>query len=321
MTAMQVVHSATRCKSGAAAAGLALRLGLLAALVPLGLAAAEPLVIPLWPEGAPQPPGFRAEPEALVKRPKDDGLRRPTNVSAPTITLYRPDRANGAAVLVCPGGGFIHLSIENEGTKVCEWLQSLGITAALLKYRVPTHDRPDPVREPLQDAQRALGMLRHRAGDWGIDPQRIGILGFSAGGNIAINAALHTGERSYRLDPAVEARDATPSFAVPIYSSYLVQPDNSFVLQSRYRVTDRSPPMCLIHAHDDRGVTTSSGSALLYLEYKKHGRPAELHIYTHGGHGFGMRPTGHPVDAWPARVEEWFRSMGWIPRADQRQSR
>jgi dienelactone hydrolase len=287
----------------------------LACILPVAVVA-QPETITLWPAGAPQPPGFEAAPEMEVTRKVDDGVRRITNVAEPTMTLYKPGTMNGAAVLVCPGGGYNILSIVNEGTLVCEWLNSLGVTSVLLKYRVPTRRRPEPVREPLQDAQRALGMLRHRADAWGIDPDRIGILGFSAGGHIAVMAALHPNERTYTRDPALEAADATPNFVIPVYPAFLVDPGNT-VLRPEYRVTTHSPPICLIHAHDDNGLTSSSGSALLYLEYKKHKRPAELHIYTKGGHGFGMKKAGLPADGWPARAGEWMQSMGWLAGPDK----
>lgn len=277
------------------------------------LRGAEPVTIKLWPTGAPEKPGVKIDAEKEVPKKGPDDVKRVTNVTDPTITIYQPEKPCGTAVIVCPGGGYSILAIEHEGTQVCEWLNSLGATAVLLKYRVPKRDPADPGREPLQDAQRAMGIVRKRAAEFGIKPDRIGILGFSAGGHLCVNATLHANERTYPQDAALDIDDATPAFSIPIYPAYLVTKEDTLHLLPEVKVTEKSPPMCLIHAHDDKGVTSPSGSALLYLEYKKLNLPAELHIYTQGGHGFGMRKSGKPVNDWPRRVEEWMRSMGYIP--------
>jgi acetyl esterase/lipase len=273
---------------------------------------AEPVTVKLWPKGAPEKPGFKAEPEAEIIGRKNDGIKRLGNVSDPTMTVYQPQKPNGTAVLVCPGGGYSILAIQHEGTDVCNYLNTLGVTAVLLKYRVPKRDPADPGREPLQDAQRAMGILRHRAAEWGIDPNRIGILGFSAGGHLSVMATLHANERTYEQDQTLDAKDATPSFSIPVYPAYLVTKEDPFTLLPEIKVTDKAPPMCLVHAHDDKGTTSASASALLYLEYKKLNLPAELHIYASGGHGFGMKRTGAPVDQWLVRVGEWMGAMGWL---------
>jgi acetyl esterase/lipase len=180
-----------------------------------------------------------------------------------------------------------------------------------LKYRVPRRDPANPGREPLQDAQRALGLLRNRAAELGLQPDRLGILGFSAGGHLAVMTALHQGERTYPQDAKLDAANARPDFCIPVYPAYLVGKDDTFTLLPEVKVTEQSPPMCLIHAHDDKGVTSSSASALLYLEYKKLGLPCELHIYSQGGHGFGMKRKDQPVQDWAARVVEWLKASGW----------
>lgn len=275
-------------------------------------AAADPVTVRLWPQGAPEKPGVAVGPEHEIRREKDDGIKRLTNVSEPTLTVFRPERPNGTAVLVCPGGGYSILAIEHEGSQVCERLASLGVTPVLLKYRVPRRDPADPGREPLQDAQRAMGILRQRAAEFGIRPDRIGILGFSAGGHLAVMTALHANERTYAADPALDAADATPNFAIPVYPAYLVGKERTFELLPEVAVTAKAPPMCLIHAHDDKGVTSASASALLYLEYKKLGLPCELHIYGSGGHGFGLKPGGLPVQSWFDRVADWMRAMRWL---------
>ena len=288
---------------------------ILALSVAQSLSAAEPAVIHLWPSGAPEKPGTKIGPEQELE--KGDGIKRLTNVTDPTITIHRPANPNGTAVIVCPGGGYSILAIEHEGTKVCEYLNTLGITAVLLKYRVPARDPADPGREALQDAQRAIGILRHRAGELGIRPDRIGILGFSAGGHLTVMASLHPNDRTYPQDPALDVPDATPDFAIPVYPAYLTDKTDTFQLRPEIKVTPKSPPVCLIHAHDDKGATSSSASALLYLEYKKLNLPAELHIYANGGHGFGMKTSGLPTASWHIRAGEFLKTMGWLDAAER----
>lgn len=275
--------------------------------------AAEPITLKLWPNGAPEPAGFKSEPEKEIVKKNDADVKRVTNVTEPTITVFKPEKPNCTAVIVCPGGGYSILAIEHEGTQVCDYLTTIGVTAVLLKYRVPARDRENPSKEPLQDAQRAIGMVRHNAAAWGIKPDRIGILGFSAGGHLTVMATLHANERTYTVDPALDVDDATPNFSIPVYPAYLVTKEDTFTLKPEVKVTDKAPPICLIHAHDDKGQTSASGSALLYLEYKKLNLPAELHIYAKGGHGFGMRKTGLPTANWLVRCGEWIQSMGFIP--------
>jgi acetyl esterase/lipase len=169
------------------------------------VSALEPVTIPLWPAGAPEITPAKIGPEQEPDRA--DGIRRLTNVTVPTITIHRPAAANGTAVVVCPGGGYRILAIEHEGTKVCEFLNTLGVTSVLLKYRVPARDPADPGREALQDAQRAMGILRHRAAEFGIRPDRIGMLGFSAGGHLTVMTCLQANARTYPQDPALDSPD------------------------------------------------------------------------------------------------------------------
>lgn len=265
------------------------------------LNAAESTTVVLWPEGVPETTMADVGPEKEINR--DDGIVRLTNVTKPMVTFYKAEKPNGTAVIVCPGGGYSILAYEHEGTQVCEFLTRHGVTALLLKYRVPAKPK-----EPLQDAQRALGLVRKRAADWGLDADRIGILGFSAGGHLAMMAALKGNERTYPLDRSIEADDPTPSFVVPIYPAYLTAQGTT--LLPEITVTPKAPPMCLIHSHDD--PLTAAGSALVYLEYKKLGLPCELHIFAHGGHGFGMKMNGQPVNRWPDRVVEWMGAMGYL---------
>ena len=176
-------------------------------LTTLSVCAAEPVTIKLWPQGAPEPAGVKIGPEEEIQ--KGDGIKRVTNVTDPTITIYKPEKANGTSVIVCPGGGYSILAIEHEGTKVCEYLNTLGVTSVLLKYRVPRREPANPSREPLQDAQRAIGILRHRAAEFGLKPDRIGILGFSAGGHLSVMATLHANDRTYAQDSTLDVADAT----------------------------------------------------------------------------------------------------------------
>lgn len=273
--------------------------------------AADPIVVKLWPGGAPEKPGVKIEAEKEVPKKSADDVQRITNVTDPMITVFKPENANGTSVLVCPGGGYSILAYEHEGSQVCDFLNQHGVTGILLKYRVPKRDPKDPGREALQDAQRALGIIRHHAEEWGLNPNRVGILGFSAGGHLSVMTALHANERTYTTDPALDVEDATPNFAIPVYPAYLVSKEEPGKLLPGFEVTAKSPPMCLVHAHDDSWP--SSASALLYLEYKKLGLPCELHIYAKGGHGFGMRKSGGPVNDWPVRVVEWMKSMALIP--------
>jgi len=275
------------------------------------LAAPEPVVVKLWPAGAPEPEGYRCQPEKVIPPKNEKDVVRVTNVSEPTITVYRPEKPNGAAVLVCPGGGYSILAIEHEGTKVCEWLNGMGVTGILLKYRVPARPTGRGV-EPLQDAQRAMGMIRKRAVEWGLDPTRIGVLGFSAGGHLTVNLALNPSARTYAFDAALEAEDARPDFMVPVYPAYLVEKGEGALLPE-VKITPSSPRAFFVHAGDDKGQTSALASAYLYVEYRKLGLPAELHVYSKGGHGFGMRRNGLPVNDWAARVGEWLRAEGIVP--------
>lgn len=282
--------------------------GSLAALAVVAASArgAEPVVVELWPGGTPEPPAESIGPEKEIVKQPADGIVRLTNVTRPQLTVFRPEKPCGTAVIVCPGGGYGILAYEHEGTQVCDFLVRHGVTAVLLKYRVPAEPRL-----PLQDAQRAVGIVRKRAEEWGLAADRIGILGFSAGGHLAIMTALHADERTYDRDPAVEAEDARPDFAIPVYPAYLTKKGTDAPLLPEIAVTAKSPPMCLVHATDD--PWTAAGSGLLYLEYKKLGIPCELHVYAKGGHGFGMKPGPLPVNRWPERVIEWMAGAGLAP--------
>lgn len=280
-------------------------------------AIAAPEVVTLWPDRVPgeiKP----LPPEADTTKPGDNlvggkRVERIGNVSIPTMTIYRPAGVanTGAAVLVCPGGGYGILALDLEGTEICDWLNSKGITAALLKYRVPRRADQPKHGPPLQDAQRALGLLRERADSLQIDPKRIGVLGFSAGGHLAAMLSNHHDVRTY---PAVDSADQVscrPDFSVLIYPAYLTAsptgPDLAPELQLKAEVT---PPTFLAMAEDDPvGV---ENPLFYYLALKRAKVPAELHLYPTGGHGYGLRRTKDLVTTWPDRVEDWMKAAGWL---------
>jgi acetyl esterase/lipase len=280
------------------------------------LPAEEPaLVLPLWPE---KPPGDTAElpPEADTTKPTDQliaGRRvaRIGNVSTPTLALYRPaaEQDTGTAVLICPGGGHHILAYDLEGTEVAEWLNSLGITGVVLKYRVPARDPDRRWRAAVQDAQRAMSLVRGHADPWGIDRARIGILGFSAGGETAALTALFGDQRQYEPIDETDRVSPRPDFAVLVYPGALVE-KNNLALRPHVAVREGAPPMFFAHAQDD--PVHPSNSLLLALALKQAGVPAEVHLYARGGHGFGLRPTEAPCTHWPQRCAEWMRSEGWL---------
>ena len=274
--------------------------------------AASP-TLDLWPAA---PPGEKGEFPA-EKMTEQKGPVRPikviANVTKPALTVFRPakDKDTHAAVLVCPGGGYNILAWDHEGTEVAEWLNSLGVTAVVLKYRVPRRkDQPFHLA-PLMDAQRAMSLVRSKAKEWDLDPKKIGILGFSAGGHLAAATATNFDKRAYEPIDYIDKVSSRPDFAVLIYPAYLVEKGKD-TLNPEIRVTKETPPTFFAHAGDD-GVSPEN-SALMYLALKRAGVPSELHIYRSGGHGFGLRPNGNPATSWPARCEEWLRGSGVIPK-------
>jgi acetyl esterase/lipase len=282
-----------------------------AGLPAFGASVSDPM--PLWPKGAPDEKG-EVGIEHDTSSTNDHlvaGRRviRIGDVSQPTITVYRPPKrkANGAAVVVCPGGGYRILALDLEGTEVCEWLNSIGVTGILLKYRVPTRPGDDAHILPLQDAQRALGLVRSRAAEWNLDPKRIGVLGFSAGGHLIAHLSNNYEKRAYDSVDDADQTSCRPDFALGIYPAYLVLKDQKTQLAPELKVTARTPPTFLIQAEDDSvAVENCLG---YYLALKNAKVPAEMHLYATGGHGYGLRPTDKPVTSWPKRAEEWLRGM------------
>ncbi|MBB5057614.1 acetyl esterase/lipase [Granulicella aggregans] len=294
---------------------------LIAALTPM--AAAQQMTIPIWSHGAPETTAGLG-PEKDVDLPTDaliagKKIIRLTNVSEPTVAVYKADgNAPAPAVLVLPGGGYQILAYDLEGTEVCSWLNSIHITCVLLKYRVP-YDGHYPERtENLEDAQQAMRLTRQHAAEWGIDPKRLGVLGFSAGGHLAVVLSNHfdfapdatksaTLKQHGALDASISAR---PDFAFIIYPGYLVHwPDKSTIAPEAIPNAS-TPPTFILQAEDD---PVHEENALVYFQTLKDGNiPAELHLYAKGGHGYGLRPTELPITHWPQLAETWLRTIKMI---------
>jgi acetyl esterase/lipase len=274
--------------------------------------------IPLWLKGAPDETGeVGMENDTTTKSaPLVAGQRliRLSNVSQPTITIYSPSKlkANGTAVVVCPGGGYSILALDLEGTEVCQWLNSIGVTGVLLKYRVPKRPGDDKHMLPLEDAQRALGLVRFHAKEWNIDPSRIGILGFSAGGQLMGHLCNDYEKRAYAPMDEADHVSCRPDFGMGIYPGVIVPTNQKKLVQPELTVTSNTPPTFLVQAEDDSAPVENS--IFYYLALKNAHVPAELHLYAKGGHGYGLRPSKNPVSNWPKRAEEWLRGSGWLAK-------
>jgi len=281
----------------------------------------EPLVLPVWPGAVPGdygticPERVRAPSEAPTKDAKWI-----TNVTKPTLTIFRPakDKNTETAILICPGGGYWNLAWDLEGEEVAAWLNTIGVTGIVLKYRVPRRpDQPErlPAPGPLLDAQRAISLVRSHAAEWGIDPGRVGIIGFSAGGHLAIATATHFDKRGYEPSDEIDKASCRPDFAGAIYPGYLIEQKspgvelNKDVLAPYIRIPKETPPIFLVHASDDP-VAGAENSAVMYLALKRANVPAELHVYAQGGHGFGVRKNPCPV--WTDRFVDWLYGQGML---------
>jgi acetyl esterase/lipase len=270
----------------------------------------------IWPHAA---PGAKPNPgpEVEVTTAKDQLIAgmpiiRLGNVSTPTLTLYTPAGKNtGAAVVVFPGGGYYVLAIDLEGTEVCEWLNAKGITCVLLKYRVPGSGPFPKSAAALQDAQRALGIVRAHAAEWGIDPHRIGVLGFSAGAHLAATFSKHFDERVYEPVDAADQMSCRPDFAVIVYPAYIAIEEQNLAPNPNIHPTDKTPPSFIVQTEDDPFHVESS--TVYFLALKNAGVPAELHIYAQGGHGYGLRQIALPVTNWPRLVETWLTTIQMLP--------
>ena len=300
--------------------------------------------IPIWPDAAPDPQPVKG-PETVEIDQTFKISGKPvvgvTNVTQPTMTVYPPTGKNtGAAVVVFPGGGYQILAIDLEGTEVCDWLISKGITCVLLKYRVTDvgdYPKSGPYPESpmaLEDAQRTLGLVRFHAAEWHIDPHKIGVLGFSAGGHLSVAMSIHFEKRLYPRVDAADDVSCRPDFAVAIYPGHLslsaakwdakqgkrkfvlphqdqANTDDNLALNPDLHITSRTPPTFLLQAEDDH-VDSVYDSLSYYIALEKAGVPAEMHLYAQGGHAFGLRRTTFPITAWPDLVETWLGTIGMI---------
>ena len=270
----------------------------------------------LWPGDAPGERGDIGEEKDLTK-PKDGlvagrSVIRLGNVSKPTLTLYRPskEKDSGASVVVCPGGGYSILAMDLEGTEVCEWLNSIGVTGILLKYRVPARKGLEKHGAALQDAQRALGLVRSHAKEWNLDPHRIGILGFSAGGHLSAMASTTYEKRSYPVVDEADQESCRPDFAVLIYPAWLVVKGDATKLAPEFTVTPTTSPAFIVMTQDDPIKVECAVGYGLALRNAQVG--VELHLYPKGGHGYGLRPSSLDVTRWPERAAEWLQAQGWL---------
>ena len=264
----------------------------------------------LWPGKAPGEKDDIGLEAPKQHRPGQKKVIRLGNVSVPTFSVFKPKQPNGAAVMICPGGGYSILAWDLEGTEVAEWLNGIGVTAIVVKYRVPRRKNRAKHDAPLQDVQRALGLVRHNAKVWGIDPARIGILGFSAGGHLAATAMTNYKKRTYPSVDAADKASCRPDFGVLIYPAYLVDRETKAKLVPEVPVDKNTPPAIFIHAGND-GVP-ADGSVQMWLTMRRAGVYSELHVFPHGGHGYGLRPTTDPVTQWPSLVEGWIQRMGYL---------
>ncbi len=306
------------------------RITLFAALafLPRGLASEPTLVVDVWPGKPPGEIGNIGEEKFWDKRP--DGKPIPdvggkpvkwlTNISKPTLTVYRPakEKDTGAAMLICPGGGLTYLAWDAEGEEVAAWLNSIGVTGIILKYRVPRRpDQLDPkfksiwhVR-PLQDAQRALSVVREKANDWGLHPKRIGMIGFSAGAGLTAWTSTNFDKRAYEAIDDVDKVSCRPDYSVLLYPGGGAVPSKDkthYELAPEVPIRKECPPMFFVAAADDGDKAEIV--ACMFLALKKAGVPGELHIYAAGGHNFALRPTEQPCTTWPKRCEDWLRTRG-----------
>lgn len=287
---------------------------LLSLVLPPFVRGSDPVIMTLWPGKPPGDDAVSLPPEADQTKPEDKLIAgRPIiklgNVATPQIAVYRPEAAKdtGSAVVICPGGGHRILAYDLEGTEVAEWLNSLGVTGIVLKYRVPARDPERRWLAAVQDAQRAMSLVRSKAAEWKLATSRIGILGFSAGGETAGLACLLGNDRQYEAFDAVDQEPCRPDFGLLIYPGGFTERSGE-KLRDYIRVPKDVPPLFFVHAFDDN--VPVQNSLLLAAEAKRAGGSAEVHVFATGGHGYGLRPTSQAVTRWPVRAAQWLDERG-----------
>lgn len=279
--------------------------------------AAPTRVLKLW-EGKPPGDFTVPGPESVTEPKPTDKLPilRITNVAEPRLDLYEPptEKRNGGAVVIVPGGGFGMLASGHEGADAAVWFRDRGFVAGVLQHRCPTNGLPDPAALPAQDAQRAISLVRSKAEELGVKQDRVGLFGFSAGGQVALTAATNFEQRLYAPADAIDATSCRPDFLMLLYPWRLLAENSKTALKPQIRITGKAPPCFIAQAADD-AASLAEGSVLTFLELRKVGVPAELHIYATGGHGFGMLPSDQPASTdWPGRVELWLKARGLFPK-------
>jgi acetyl esterase/lipase len=288
----------------------------------VSVSVAQQGIVPLWKNGPPESVTTPAPEHDItsIKDPLIAGRKiiKLTDVGEPTLAVYKPDpaRNSGAAVLVFPGGGYQILAYDLEGTEVCTWLNSIRITCVLVKYRVPYGGHYPERFEDLEDAQQAMRLTRIHAVEWGIDPRRIGVLGFSAGGHLVAVLSIHYDFVSKAaavkehggLDASISAR---PDFAFIIYPGYLVHWPDKTTIAPEAVPTGSTPPTFILQAEDD--PVHVENASVYFQALKEAGVPAEVHLFAAGGHGYGLRPTSLPITHWPALAETWLHTIQMLP--------
>lgn len=303
--------------------------------------------LPIWPGAVPDPQPVKGPEQAETDPKTQIGGKTVTgveNVTQPTMTVYSPSGGNtGAAVVVFPGGGYQVLAIDLEGTEVCDWLTSKGITCILLKYRVTNagaYAKSGPYPESpmaLEDAQRTLGLVRFHAAEWRVNPHKVGVLGFSAGGHLSVAMSVHFDKRLYPAVDAADKESCRPDFAVAIYPGHLSRSaakydaqfgarrfplpapdklsaaDDNLGLNPDLHPDRETPPTFLLQAEDDH-IDSVYDSLSYYIALKKAGVPAEMHLYAQGNHAFGLRHTNLPITDWPLLVEKWLATIGMVDK-------
>jgi acetyl esterase/lipase len=276
--------------------------------------------IPIWPGVVPD-----AQPMPGPERLDVSDVQWAVNITRPTMTVYSPEGTNtGVAVVVLPGGGFEGLAMDSEGTDVCDWLTHKGITCVLLKYRVPSvpydwrsDSRPDGYALPaqaLEDLQRAMGLVRSNASEWQINPNKIGVIGFSAGGYLVAEISTHFERRLYASVDEADKASCRPDFAMAIYPGHLAKKrGDTFELNPNVPATPQTPTTFLLQAEDDH-VDSANDSLAYYIGLKNAGVPVEMHLYAQGGHAFGLKPSRFPISQWPRLAETWLKTIGMTPQ-------